>query len=103
MSAAVGTVPQPPQLPASTESEVLGAWSAAKGSLAVRQGGLMTGESVLSLQPSTLAVDANGRFVLDTAIAYAKMLRDYPLGWYEAAGDPLDSRLQAALARRTGR
>jgi len=45
-----------------------------------------------------LAVDANGRFDLDTAIAYAKMLRDYPLFWYEEAGDPLDYRLQAALA-----
>src|ERR1700710_604812 len=28
-----------------------------------------------------LAVDANGRFDLETGIAYAKMLRDYPLFW----------------------
>ena len=45
-----------------------------------------------------LAVDANGRFNLETAIAYAKMLREYPLFWYEEAGDPLDYGLQAALA-----
>lgn len=45
-----------------------------------------------------LAVDANGRFDLETAIAYAKMLRDYDLFWYEEAGDPLDFQLQAALA-----
>jgi L-alanine-DL-glutamate epimerase-like enolase superfamily enzyme len=45
-----------------------------------------------------LAVDANGRFDLETAIAYAKALRDYPLFWYEEAGDPLDYQLQAALA-----
>src|SRR6202453_87234 len=45
-----------------------------------------------------LAVDANGRFDLETAIGYAKMLRDYPLFWYEEAGDPLDFQLQAALA-----
>jgi L-alanine-DL-glutamate epimerase-like enolase superfamily enzyme len=45
-----------------------------------------------------LAVDANGRFDLETAIAYARMLRDYPLFWYEEAGDPLDFALQAALA-----
>ena len=45
-----------------------------------------------------LAVDANGRFDLDTAVAYARMLRDYPLFWYEEAGDPLDYGLQAALA-----
>jgi L-alanine-DL-glutamate epimerase-like enolase superfamily enzyme len=45
-----------------------------------------------------LAVDANGRFDLETAIAYAKMLREYPLFWYEEAGDPLDFALQTALA-----
>ena len=44
-----------------------------------------------------LAVDANGRFDLATAIAYATMLREYPLFWYEEAGDPLDYQLQAAL------
>src|SRR5690349_19940400 len=37
-----------------------------------------------------LAVDANGRFDLLMAIEYAKMLREYPLFWYEEAGDPLD-------------
>jgi D(-)-tartrate dehydratase len=45
-----------------------------------------------------LAVDANGRFDLETAIAYARMLRAYPLFWYEEPGDPLDYDLQAALA-----
>jgi L-alanine-DL-glutamate epimerase-like enolase superfamily enzyme len=45
-----------------------------------------------------LAVDANGRLSLEHAIAYAKMLRNYPLFWYEEAGDPLDFALQAALA-----
>ena len=45
-----------------------------------------------------LAVDANGRFDLETAIAYARMLQPYDLFWYEEAGDPLDYQLQAALA-----
>lgn len=45
-----------------------------------------------------LAVDANGRFNLEQAIEYAKMLREYPLFWYEEVGDPLDYRLQAAVA-----
>ncbi|MCX7307772.1 MAG: mandelate racemase/muconate lactonizing enzyme family protein [Afipia sp.] len=45
-----------------------------------------------------LAVDANGRFDLETAIAYAKMLRQYPLFWYEEIGDPLDFSLQATMA-----
>lgn len=44
-----------------------------------------------------LAVDANGRFDLPTALAYAQMLREYPLFWFEEAGDPLDYRLQAVL------
>ncbi|MGL4242775.1 MAG: mandelate racemase/muconate lactonizing enzyme family protein, partial [Beijerinckiaceae bacterium] len=57
-------------------------------------------EAVLSEigKDAQLAVDANGRFDLETAIAYAKMLREYPLFWYEEAGDPLDYALQAALA-----
>jgi len=43
-------------------------------------------------------VDANGRFNLDTAIAYAKALAPYRLRWFEEAGDPLDYELQAKLA-----
>ncbi|AJX32659.1 mandelate racemase/muconate lactonizing enzyme family protein [Burkholderia oklahomensis] len=44
-----------------------------------------------------LAVDANGRFDLDTAIRYAKALSQYDLFWYEEPGDPLDYELQATL------
>jgi L-alanine-DL-glutamate epimerase-like enolase superfamily enzyme len=46
---------------------------------------------------SRLAVDANGRFDLETSIAYAQALRPYKLFWYEEAGDPLDYALQAEL------
>ena len=46
-----------------------------------------------------LAVDANGRFDLETAIRYAEALEPYKLFWYEEAGDPLDYALQAELAR----
>lgn len=45
-----------------------------------------------------LAVDANGRFDVATAVAYAKALKPYGLFWYEEAGDPLDYALQAELA-----
>ena len=45
-----------------------------------------------------LAVDANGRFDLKTAVEYAKALSAYDLFWYEEAGDPLDYALQAELA-----
>jgi L-alanine-DL-glutamate epimerase-like enolase superfamily enzyme len=43
-------------------------------------------------------VDANGRFDLDTAVAYAEAMKGYNLFWYEEPGDPLDYELQAALA-----
>ena len=57
-------------------------------------------ETVLKMLPAgcKLAVDANGRFDLDTAVGYAKALRNYDLFWYEEAGDPLDYELQAKLA-----
>lgn len=45
-----------------------------------------------------LAVDANGRFDLDAAVAYARALEPYGLRWYEEPGDPLDYELQARLA-----
>jgi L-alanine-DL-glutamate epimerase-like enolase superfamily enzyme len=46
-----------------------------------------------------LAVDANGRFDLETALAYAAAIEPYDLFWYEEAGDPLDYELQAQLAQ----
>ena len=50
--------------------------------------------------PSRLAVDANGRFDLETGLAYAKALAPYGLSWFEEACDPLDYALQAVLAER---
>jgi D(-)-tartrate dehydratase len=57
-------------------------------------------DSVLEIleSPQQLAVDANGRFDLDNAIAYARALAPYGLRWFEEPGDPLDFELQAALA-----
>jgi D(-)-tartrate dehydratase len=46
-----------------------------------------------------LAVDANARFDLRTAIAYAEALAPYKLFWYEEPGDPLDYSLHARLAQ----
>jgi D(-)-tartrate dehydratase len=58
-------------------------------------------EAVAALvDPADIAVDANGRFGLPTALAYADALAPYGLRWYEEAGDPLDYRLQATLAER---
>ncbi|MFC1491462.1 mandelate racemase/muconate lactonizing enzyme family protein [Nitrospinota bacterium] len=59
-------------------------------------------EAVLSVvgEGGNLAVDANGRFNLETALAYAEALEPYGLRWYEEAGDPLDYSLQAELSAR---
>jgi D(-)-tartrate dehydratase len=57
-------------------------------------------EAVLELLKAgqRLAVDANGRFDLRTALAYADALQAYDLFWFEEPGDPLDFELQRALA-----
>jgi L-alanine-DL-glutamate epimerase-like enolase superfamily enzyme len=46
-----------------------------------------------------LAVDANGRFDLPTALAYEEAMKKYGLFWYEEAGDPLDFALQAEVSK----
>ena len=52
---------------------------------------------VLDGDASRLAVDANGRFDLDTALEYGRALEPYGLFWYEEVGDPLDYALNAAV------
>ena len=58
-------------------------------------------ESVLKIlgPGQQLAVDANGRFDLHTAVEYGRAMSQYPLFWYEEAGDPLDYVLQAELGK----
>lgn len=46
---------------------------------------------------SRLAVDANGRFDLQTTLQFADGLAPYGVRWYEEAGDPLDYALQRQL------
>jgi len=45
-----------------------------------------------------VAVDANGRFDLATALAFGRAVEPYGLFWYEEPGDPLDYALNATLA-----
>jgi L-alanine-DL-glutamate epimerase-like enolase superfamily enzyme len=47
-----------------------------------------------------LCVDVNGRFDLDTALAFADAIAPFGLRWYEEPVDPLDYLLHAALATR---
>jgi L-alanine-DL-glutamate epimerase-like enolase superfamily enzyme len=57
-------------------------------------------DAVLAIlkSPDQLAVDANGRFDMETALAYARALAPLGLRWYEEPGDPLDYEVLARLA-----
>ncbi len=44
-----------------------------------------------------VAVDANGRFDLATAMDYGRALQELNVRWYEEPGDPLDFELNRAL------
>ncbi len=60
-------------------------------------------EAVLTLlggKGENLCVDVNGRFDLDTALAFGDAIATYGLRWYEEPLDPLDYLLHAALATR---
>lgn len=46
-----------------------------------------------------LAVDANGRFDLETALKYSAAMAPYNLRWFEEPGDPLDYELNAEIIR----
>ncbi|MBS1829872.1 MAG: mandelate racemase [Acidobacteria bacterium] len=58
-------------------------------------------EAVLGiLEPGQdLAVDANGRFDRDTALAYAEALNAYSLKWYEEPCEPLDYEIHREVAQ----
>jgi D(-)-tartrate dehydratase len=58
-------------------------------------------ESVIDVvgDPSHVAVDANGRFDLETALRYAEVLQPYGLFWFEEPGDPLDYELNSRVTR----
>jgi len=47
---------------------------------------------------ANLAVDANGRFGLEEAIEYGRMIAEFGLTWYEEPVDPLDYQAHAVLA-----
>ena len=52
--------------------------------------------------PDRLMVDANGRFDLPTALAYAKELKPLGLRWFEEIGDPLDYQLNREVIEAYG-
>jgi L-alanine-DL-glutamate epimerase-like enolase superfamily enzyme len=103
---AAGGYYYPQQTPAALTEEIRGYLDLGYSVVKIKIGGatleedLRRIESVLAIlkSPQQLAVDANGRFDLNTALVYARALRPYGLRWFEEAGDPLDFELQAALA-----
>ena len=58
-------------------------------------------EAVLDIVETgdNLAVDANGRYDLQTAIDFGTAVAPYKLVWYEEPGDPLDYALHAELVK----
>lgn len=57
-------------------------------------------EAVLKVvgEGGNIAVDANGKFEREEALAYAKALAPYRLRWFEEPCDPLDFELLAEIA-----
>ena len=56
-------------------------------------------EAILDVLPADqLAVDANGNFNLEQALACGEAIQEYGLRWYEEPGYPLDYHLQAEIA-----
>lgn len=58
-------------------------------------------EAVIKIAGSSqrVAVDANGRFDLETARSYARELAEYELRWFEEPGDPLDFDLNRHVSK----
>jgi L-alanine-DL-glutamate epimerase-like enolase superfamily enzyme len=61
-------------------------------------------EAVLKVVGSgdRLAVDANGKFAREEALAYARALAPFGLRWFEEPCDPLDYALYAEIAQAYG-
>lgn len=56
-------------------------------------------DAILERLPAgQLAVDANGNYSLEEALAAGRVFRDYGLRWFEEPGYPLDYHLQAEIA-----
>src|SRR5215471_389561 len=90
------------------QKEMKGYWERGYRVLKMKVGGVPLEEDIQRIEAvlevvgdgKHLAVDANGRFDLETAIAYGEAMKPYGLFWYEEAGDPLDYQLQAELSKR---
>lgn len=91
-------------------TEISGYRDAGYSAFKIKVGGASLSEDVARIEAALgvvddsqrLAVDANGRFNLPTALEYAHALNPMELGWYEEPGDPLDYELNSAVIRAYG-
>ncbi|HEY5552380.1 MAG TPA: enolase C-terminal domain-like protein [Opitutaceae bacterium] len=87
-------------------AEVAGHMAAGYGGVKMKIGGAPLAEDLVRIDAAIagagaggrVAVDANGRFDIATAKAYAAELAPRGVKWFEEAGDPLDFALQAELS-----
>jgi L-alanine-DL-glutamate epimerase-like enolase superfamily enzyme len=91
---------------AALENEVRGFLDAGYTRVKIKIGGATLAEDLRRIEAvltlvgagSALAVDANGRFDLETALSYARALEPYGLAWYEEPSDPLDYLTSSIIA-----
>lgn len=102
---AAGGYYAPGKDPATLQRELAGYLGRGYSAVKIKIGGAPLDEDLRRIDAAlrvvgsagALAVDANARFDLGTARAYAQALAGYGLRWYEEPGDPLDYQLHAAL------
>lgn len=103
---AAGGYYHPDDSPQRLRDELQGYLDAGYSAVKIKVGGLPPDEDRARVEvalgvlgdESRLAVDANGRFDREQAIAHGRALGDLGLLWYEEPGDPLDFDLNRALA-----
>lgn len=102
---AAGGYYHPDNRPDRLREELLGYLEVGYSDAKIKIGGLPLSEDLARIEVALgvlghgnhLAVDANGRFDQERAIAYGEALGDFDLRWYEEPGDPLDFDLNRAL------
>jgi D(-)-tartrate dehydratase len=97
---------RPGQTTADLQDEMRGHLDAGYTMVKMKVGGMPVAEDCRRIEAvlhvlgneARLAVDANGKFARDEALAYAKALRPFGLKWFEEPCHPLDYALYAEVA-----
>jgi D(-)-tartrate dehydratase len=97
---------RPGQTVADLQDEMRGHLDAGYATVKMKVGGMPVAEDCRRIEAvlqvlgneARLAVDANGKFARDEALAYARALRPFGLKWFEEPCHPLDYALYAEIA-----